>query len=468
VTVTLALTSAVWDELRRALDAEYETAGIIAARTMAGPGTDEGSPVVAYLGRRLTWASPDSYLERQAYGLELGSAGWVPATRAALAEGSIPVFIHTHPRGRPEFSERDDGVDASLRAALPAMGGSGVYVALLVAGTSEAPTAAARVYEPADPRPVVVDKIRISGDGIALITRPSVGAAGVTARQEETFDRQIRMFGPAGQRTLGALHVAVVGAGGTGSATAEQLTRLGVGTLTIIDDDVVTEPTPTRGYGMTVADLGRPKAEVLAGHLRRTGMPARVRTVTAPLQDQAALDQLSAADAVFSCVDGHGARLILNRWAYAYLTPVIDVAILVSADPAAGTVTGIDGRVTWLGPGTACLLCRGRIDPAAAYAEILEPEERKRLAGEGYVREAETRQPAVVTLTTLVASLATTELLQRLFGLADRAPTEILAQIQRRELRRNRVPQRPGCFCSDEDFLGRGAQEPHLDLIWPG
>ena len=83
------------------------------------------------------------------------------------------------------------------------------------------------------------------------------------------------------------------------------------------------------------------------------------------------------------------------------------------------------------------------------------------------MREAETRQPAVVTLTTLVASLATTELLQRLFGLADLALTEILAQIQRRELRRNRVPQRPGCFCSDGDFLARGAQEPHLDLMWP-
>ena len=468
MTATLALTSALWDELRRALDDEHEMAGIIAARSVGGPREDNGSTCIAYLGRRLTWAPPDSYRERQAYGLELGSAGWVPATRAALAENSVPVFVHTHPRGLPEFSKRDDGVDASLLAALPAMGGSGTYIALVIAGTSEAPTAAARVYYgSADLLSVPVDKIRICGDGITLIVGPCDGEM-TTAREDETFDRQIRMFGPAGQRALGALHVAVVGAGGTGSATAEQLTRLGVGTLTIIDDDVVTRPTPTRGYGMTVADLGRPKAEVLAGHLRRTGLPVRVRAVTAPLQDPAALNQIAAADVVFSCVDGHGARLILNRWAYAYLTPVIDVAILVSADSGTGTVTGIDGRVTWLGPGAACLLCRGRIDPALAYAEILEPEERKRLAGEGYALEAETRQPAVVTLTTLVASLATTELLQRLFGLADLAPTEILAQIQRRELRRNRVPQRPGCFCSDGDFLARGAEEPHLDLMWPG
>ena len=83
------------------------------------------------------------------------------------------------------------------------MGGSGTYVALVVAGTSQAPTAAARVYYgSADPLPVPVDKIRISGDGITLITRPSVRDAETTAGEDETFDRQIRMFGrPASVRS---------------------------------------------------------------------------------------------------------------------------------------------------------------------------------------------------------------------------------------------------------------------------
>ena len=116
------------------------------------PGPSTGRGRMTARPPSLTWGGaspgllPASYLERHSYGLELGSAGWVPATRAALAEGSVPVFIHTHPRGRPEFSERDDGVDASLLAALPAMGGSGTYMALVGAGTSEVPTAAARVY----------------------------------------------------------------------------------------------------------------------------------------------------------------------------------------------------------------------------------------------------------------------------------------------------------------------------------
>jgi molybdopterin/thiamine biosynthesis adenylyltransferase len=481
---TLALASTLWDELCAALEDERETAGVISARVV-----DAGPDGVTYLARRVTWAPPDAYMDRQSYGLSLGSPGWVPAMRAALAEESIPVFVHTHPRGRAAFSMRDDGVDAAVAAALRRMGHAGDYVALVVAGTSQFATAAARAYTGApaagDPAKALVtsagipalpvDKFRIAGDQIRVLPSHADDGPGAgdgsgpgAVPPDETFDRQIRMFGPAGQRVLGALSVGVVGTGGTGSAVAEQLARLGVGALTLIDDDVVTEPTPTRGYGMTVADLGRPKAQVLAEHLSAIGLATKLTTVTTAVQDPAALRQLTAMDVVFSCVDGHGARLILNRWAYAYLTPVIDVAILVSATAETARVSGIDGRVTWLGPGTSCLLCRGRIDPALAYAEILEPEERKRLAGEGYAREAETRQPAVVTLTSLVASLATTELLLRLFGLADATPTELIALVQRRELRRNRMPQRPGCFCTSLQFLARGAEEPHLDLMWPG
>lgn len=481
---TLALAAALWAEICAALNDELETAGVISARVV-----DTGSGSFIYLARRVTWAPPDAYLDRQSDGLSVRSAGWVPAVRAALAEGSVPVFVHTHPGGRAAFSMRDDGVDEAIIGALRRMGHSGDFVALVIAGTEPSAMAAARAYpgscDPEYPatatvtsagiRAVPIEKIRIAGDYIRVL--PSQAASGPRighssqpeeAPPDETFDRQIRLFGPTGQQVLGALSVGVVGAGGTGSAVAEQLARLGVGALTLVDDDVVTEPTPTRGYGMTVADLGRPKAQVLAEHLSAIGLAGEITAVTAAVQDAVALRRLAAADIVFSCVDGHGARLILNRWAYAYLTPVVDIAILVSAASEKAIVTGVDGRVTWLGPGTSCLLCRNRIDPALAYAEILEPEERKRLAGEGYAREAETRQPAVVTLTSLVASLATTEFLLRLFGMADATPTELIALVQRRELRRNRMPQRSGCFCASPEFLARGTEEPHLDLLWPG
>jgi hypothetical protein len=114
------------------------------------------------------------------------------------------------------------------------------------------------------------------------------------------------------------------------------------------------------------------------------------------------------------------------------------------------------------------MLCRGRLDPARAYAENLDPETRKRLAGEGYVVDVETPQPAVVTLTTLIASLGTTEFLLRLTGLGSPDATEYILRPHLGELRRNQRRQRTGCFCADPRFIGRGRQQPYLDLMWPG
>ncbi len=453
MTVTLAITDGVWGELRTALADSREVAGVLSARPVAGSGS------LTLLGRELTWAPAEAYIDRSPDGLSLRSTGWLPAARAAVADSCVAIFVHTHPNGEPSFSAQDDCVDASLLQTFSRFGAAGRYASLVVAGSPHQPRPAGRVY-PRARHPVMVDKFRVAGDRIQIMLGGSAATPDL-----ETFDRQILVFGPLGQQILAALKVAVVGAGGTGSAAAEQLARLGVGSLTLVDDDIVTDATPTRGYGMTVSDIGRPKAEVLADHLCHIGFGTQVNVVTRPVQDPHACDSIQHADVVLCCVDGHGARLVLNRWAYAHLAPVLDVAVLVSAEGR--NVGGIDGRVTWLSPGAACLLCRGRIDPALAYAEMLSPDERKRLAGEGYAQEAKTAQPAVVTLTSLIASLATTELLQRLFGLADSAPTELLARIQDRDLRRNRVPQRGGCFCSDKTFLARGLETPYLDLLWP-
>ena len=49
------------------------------------------------------------------------------------------------------------------------------------------------------------------------------------------WDRNVRAFGADLQRALGELRVTIVGCGGTGSAVAEQITRLGVRHLHLID-----------------------------------------------------------------------------------------------------------------------------------------------------------------------------------------------------------------------------------------
>lgn len=55
------------------------------------------------------------------------------------------------------------------------------------------------------------------------------------------YDRQEKFhaFGSASQRRLARLHVLIVGVGALGSGIAEQLTRSGIGKLTILDKDIV-------------------------------------------------------------------------------------------------------------------------------------------------------------------------------------------------------------------------------------
>ena len=280
--ITLAMTEALWDELTRALDDKCEVAGVLSAQLV-----DHGDGEVTLLGRNLTSAPADTYADRFADGLALTSPGWVPAARTALAENSAVVFIHTHPHGHAVFSSRDDTVDAGLLRAVTGMAERANYAALVIAGTSKDPAVAARLYgrltvthgepdsDPGSREPAMVDRFRIVGDRVRVLTR------GPQSFADDIFDRQVLAFGRQGQATLADLHVGVVGAGGTGSAVAEQLSRLGVGRLTLIDDDVVTAATPTRGYGMSTRDTGRAKATVLAEHIEQIGFGKKSRPSSA-------------------------------------------------------------------------------------------------------------------------------------------------------------------------------------------
>jgi molybdopterin/thiamine biosynthesis adenylyltransferase len=451
--ITLAIPEPTWAELRAWVDDSDEVAGVLVARVI----DDENGTTI--LARQLHRAPRSTYIERRPDGLALRSTGWVPAVRDAGRDGSMALFVHTHPDGPNEFSSYDDIVDEELEGPFCALSGLPLYGALLISGG--AGPAIARLRRPNSP-PEVVETIRVVGERLMMVP-PAADGIGVG----EVHDRQLRALGAAGQRVLRSLRVGIVGAGGTGSPVAEQMLRLGVGSLVVVDDDVVTPSTLSRGSAFGKSDIGRPKVDVIAEMAARIGIGTDVQAVRGDVGKLEIAKELRHCDVVFCCVDGHGARLVLNRWAYWHLAPVIDVGVLISG-AADATIAGIDGRLTWLAPGAACLLCRGRIDPALAYAERLDPEERRRLAGEGYAPDLDEPQASVVTYTTAMAAMAGTELLNRLFGLADNEPTEFLVRFRERATSRNRRSPRTGCFCGTAAMWGQGGAEPYLDLTWTG
>jgi molybdopterin/thiamine biosynthesis adenylyltransferase len=99
---------------------------------------------------------------------------------------------------------------------------------------------------------------------------------------------------------------------------------------------------------------------VLACHLRDIADNVRVETAAALLTQRSAAELLTNVDLMFGCTDDNAGRLVLSRAATYLMVPVTDCGVLLTSGEN-GTLTGIDGRVTVLSPGQACLVCRGRI-----------------------------------------------------------------------------------------------------------
>lgn len=84
----------------------------------------------------------------------------------------------------------------------------------------------------------------------------------------DQFLRTEMLLGADAMKKLANSHVAVFGLGGVGSWCAEALSRAGVGTLTLVDDDMVSPTNLNRQVQATHSTIGQPKAIAMAVRLR--------------------------------------------------------------------------------------------------------------------------------------------------------------------------------------------------------
>jgi molybdopterin/thiamine biosynthesis adenylyltransferase len=409
------------------------------------------------LARSIHWVPEGAYRRRERLGLEIASGGYVPALKRASEDGGVAIFFHTHPGGQPTPSDYDLVVDAKLRDLFQLRSGQPLYSSLILGGSAARPRFSGKVF--ADGNESAVERVRIVGQRLRILTSTR------SEVDDDLFDRQIRAFGRDGQALLNALRVGVVGVGGTGSAVFEQLVRLGIGDITVIDDDVLTTTNLTRIHESGSADRNQPKVDVARRASERIGLGTQVHALDGRITSLEAARALVHCDVVFGCTDDNRGRAILSRLAYWYLIAVFDTAFLV--DTAGDHVRGLFGRITTVVPSTACLFCRNRIDQAQLAAEALPADERQRLAEEGYVPGLADPDPSVGTYTTLTGTLAVAELLDRLFGFSgDDPPSELLVRLHDRMLSTTRTAPREGHYCADRAIWGRGDTEPFLEQLW--
>ena len=460
MTVTVVLPDQIAAELFDAAAADVETACVLLARQVETP-----SGNVRLLARALHWVPDDAYRRRDATALSIASHGYVSALAAGEVDRSVPIWLHTHPGNdsSPRPSKHDELVDEQLADLFRLRSGSPLYGAIVIARPEGHPCFTGHIES--DNGRTEIDRLWVTGRRFVLIPNWLHD----TTPPSEQFDRNIRAFGGDIQQVLGNLHVAVVGCGGTGSAVIEQLVRLGVRHFQLFDPDTLTAGNVTRVYGSYPNNVGEPKVHVSAAHVSLIAPDAEVITTQAKITLESTAKLLLDADIVFGCTDDNAGRLVLSRIASYLLTPVIDCGVLLSSGPG-GQLIGIDGRVTVLAPGAACLVCRNRIDLRRAAAEMLTPGEHRRLAEEGYAPALLDPEPAVVAFTTQVASAAVGELLERLIHYGpEPVPTEILLRSHDRESSTNDQDPREGHYChSGAHKLGLGVTEPFLDQTWQG
>jgi molybdopterin/thiamine biosynthesis adenylyltransferase len=413
------------------------------------------------LVRRIIPVIEEDIIKATKVSLSIKSQSFLRAMKQADISKQVFVFIHSHPTGFETHSTQDDAEEKMLfRTAYNRIATKGVHASLVFSSPSK-PVGrvwlSESTFEPISTIRVIGKRFTFYSDSTKNIHLPTF------------YDRQVRAFGPDIQKLLLGLHIGLVGVGGTGSAVGEQLIRLGVGRITVTDGQKFEETNVNRVYGSRISDNGHPKVNIMIRQAKEIGLGTIIESLDQPITFQSVIKKLKSCDVIFGCTDDHWGRSILNRLAVYYNIPVFDMGIKIDSDN--GVIKSIQGRVTTLLSGNACLFCRERIDPRRVTSEsleVLDPESSRALREEGYAPELEDPAPSVIPFTTTIASLAISEFLHRLTGFmgADRISNEVIIRFDENDIKRNKRTSKLDCFCGDSYFFNRGDTNPLLDMVW--
>jgi adenylyltransferase/sulfurtransferase len=182
-------------------------------------------------------------------------------------------------------------------------------------------------------------------------------AAGTIAPDAELSVEEIRRYsrhlimpevGMHGQRKLKEARVLLVGAGGLGSPLGLYLAAAGVGTLGIVDFDIVDETNLQRQVLHGTKDVGRPKLDSARDRLEDVNPNVRVEPHEIRLSSENALDILQAYDVVVDGTDNFPTRYLVN-----------DACVLLGKPNVYGSIFRFEGQVSvfWAerGPCYRCL-----------------------------------------------------------------------------------------------------------------
>lgn len=275
---------------------------------------------------------------------------------------------------------------------------------------------------------------------------------------DETLNRQVKALGTTFQNKLESLDIGIVGLGGTGSAIAEQLARMGVNKIRLVDHDQLEVSNLSRVYGSKQKDLKKQifKVDLIKKHLLNINNEIEIHTLNKSVQTKEALVFLSNCDIIFSCLDRHAPRAVINELSYQCFIPVIDVGVGLQRN-SEGVIDGM-ARATIIGPGMPCLICQNIVSPEMITAENLSPEEYESRRAEGYSSNLQQNVPSVINYTTLASSLGLLIFNDLLLNNNSNTFSTLLFDLNSKETIKMASNIKEDCFCQMR--LGKGFSKP--------
>ena len=159
----------------------------------------------------------------------------------------------------------------------------------------------------------------------------------LTNQEIKRYSRHLALqeFGLESQLRLKKAKVAVIGAGGLGCPALLYLAAAGVGTLGIVDFDLVDLTNLQRQVLFTMDDIGKNKAEAAAARLSKLNPLVSIRSYSSKITSANALDLLQDYDVVLDGTDNFPTRYLLN-----------DACVLLNKPLVYGSILRFEGQVS--------------------------------------------------------------------------------------------------------------------------
>ncbi len=187
------------------------------------------------------------------------------------------------------------------------------------------------------------------GDEVYILPAVAGGSEELSPKELDKFSRQIMLeeIGYNGQLKLKNAKVCVVGTGGLGHPIISRLATMGIGTLRIVDRDVIELSNLHRQMLFDEDDVGQVKVEVAAKKLQKLNPDCKIEALAVSVNDYTALEVVEGYDVVIDALDSVNARYALNKACVKFEIPFVT-----------GAAVGTSGQVfTILPKKSACYYC---------------------------------------------------------------------------------------------------------------